>query len=78
MNDSMILARLRRFLFVLAALLCVGTFVELWSAEHYQEPIQFPLRPRRARSSHDPGRPLAAAANDDAGDASGDGVERAG
>ncbi len=40
MNDTMILARLRHFLFVLAALLCVGTFVELWSAEHYQEPIQ--------------------------------------
>lgn len=40
MNATVILARLRRFLLVLAVLLCVGTFVELWAAEHYHEPIQ--------------------------------------
>lgn len=41
MNDTTILQRLRRFLLWLAAGLCVGTIVELWAAEHTEDPIQY-------------------------------------
>ena len=40
MNATVILARLRTFLLVLAAFLCVGTVVELWAAEHFHEATQ--------------------------------------
>ncbi|MGQ0600815.1 MAG: hypothetical protein ACT4QE_03860 [Anaerolineales bacterium] len=40
MNAEIILARLRRFLLIIAAALCAGIVVELWLTEH-TEGIQF-------------------------------------
>lgn len=40
MSADLILARLRRFLFGLAAFICVGTMVELALAEHWDGPVQ--------------------------------------
>jgi hypothetical protein len=42
MSSALILQRLRRFLFGLAALLCLGTLTELWFTKqhHAQTPIQ--------------------------------------
>lgn len=41
MSEVNIAQRLRTFLLVVAACLCVGTVVELFFAEHYKEPTQF-------------------------------------
>lgn len=41
MNAQQVNARLRAFLFITAALLCVGTVIELSLTEHTDEPIQF-------------------------------------
>jgi hypothetical protein len=41
MSDQGVLARLRTFLLLLAAGLSAGALVELWAAEHTEEPIQW-------------------------------------
>lgn len=41
MNDTAVLHRLRTFLLWLAALLSAGALVELWAAEHTEEPLQW-------------------------------------
>jgi hypothetical protein len=40
MSADIVVARLRRFLLMLACFLCVGTVVELWLTEHYETPLQ--------------------------------------
>jgi hypothetical protein len=41
MSDTRILRRLRTFLLLLAAALSAGAIVELWAAEHTEEPLQW-------------------------------------
>lgn len=41
MTNDIIVQRLRRFLLILVACLCLGTMVELWLSEHTGEPLQF-------------------------------------
>ena len=41
MTADVILARLRRFLLVIAGLLLAGTVLELWVINHTEEPIQW-------------------------------------
>lgn len=41
MSAEIVAARLRRFLLVLAALLCLGTLGELTLIDHLEEPLQF-------------------------------------
>jgi hypothetical protein len=40
MTAELIVQRLRRFLLILAAFICLGTIVELWFTEHFEEPLQ--------------------------------------
>jgi hypothetical protein len=41
MTESVVEARLRRFLLIVVEVLCVGTVAELWLAKHTKEPLQF-------------------------------------
>ncbi|HBY99071.1 MAG: hypothetical protein M5U01_22290 [Ardenticatenaceae bacterium] len=41
MSETHVERRLRRFLLVMAGLMCAGTVVELWLAGHMESPIQF-------------------------------------
>lgn len=40
MSDRVILQRVRLFLLVLSAFLCLGTLAELWLTEHTENPVQ--------------------------------------
>ena len=40
MDSDLIVARLRRFLLLVAGLICLGTPVELWLADHLESPAQ--------------------------------------